>query len=81
MAHTRVRSVSREVWHDAERFRMVRTVARELDREGAHVRRVVLDDEIKSRTYRAFAEARETLSERSALPTTWARDHLGTPRE
>src|SRR5687768_4217019 len=45
---------------------MVRTVERELDREGAHVRRVVLDDELKSRTYRAFAEARETFSERSA---------------
>jgi hypothetical protein len=56
----------REVWHDAEVFRMVRTVERELDREGAHIRRVVLDDELKSRTYRALAEARETLSERSA---------------
>lgn len=56
----------REVWHDAQLFRMVRTVERELDREGAHIRRVVLDDELKARTYRALAEARETFSEGSA---------------
>jgi hypothetical protein len=56
----------REVWHDAQLFRMVRTLERELDREGATIRRVVLDDELKARTSRALAEARETCSERSA---------------
>lgn len=56
----------REVWHDAQLFRMVRTLERELGREGASIRRVVLDDELKARTYRALAEARETFSERSA---------------
>lgn len=57
---------SREVWHDAQLFRMVRTVECELDREGAHIRTVILDDELKARTYRGLAEARETFSERSA---------------
>lgn len=56
----------REVWHDAQLFRMVRTLEGELDREGAHIRRVVLDDELKARTYRALAEARETFSDGSA---------------
>ena len=57
---------SRGLARRAQLFRMVRTVERELDREGAHIRRVILDDELKARTYRGVAEARETFSERSA---------------
>lgn len=46
-----------EVWHDASLYRMVREAETELAREGAHVRRVVLDDELKARAYRALNSA------------------------
>lgn len=55
---------------------MVRAVERELDREGVQVRRVVLDDELKSRTYRALADARETYSERSARRVVAQSEHV-----
>jgi hypothetical protein len=47
-----------EVWHDASLFRMCREGEAELAREGARVRRVVLDDELKARAYRARSQAR-----------------------
>jgi hypothetical protein len=48
----------REIWHDAGLFRMVREVESEIEREGGRVRRVVLDDELKGRAYRALREER-----------------------
>jgi hypothetical protein len=48
-----------EVWHDASLFRMYREIEPELELEGGHVRRVVLDDELKARAYRALHEARK----------------------
>jgi hypothetical protein len=47
-----------EVWHDASLFRMVCEVESELERTGASVQRVVLDDELKASAYRALHEAR-----------------------
>jgi hypothetical protein len=47
-----------EVWHDARLFRMVRQAEAELVRSGEHVRRVVLDDELKARAYEALHEAK-----------------------
>lgn len=46
-----------EVWHDASLFRMVREVEAELEREGASVQRVVLDDELKADAFRALHDA------------------------
>jgi hypothetical protein len=48
-----------EIWHDASLFRMCREIEPELEREGGHIRRVVLDDELKARAYRALHEARK----------------------
>ena len=48
-----------EVWHDASLFRMYREIEPKLELEGSHVRRVVLDDELKARAYRALHEARK----------------------
>jgi hypothetical protein len=47
-----------EVWHDASLHRMVRQAEGDLLRAGEHVRRVVLDDELKARAYVALHEAR-----------------------
>ncbi len=47
-----------EIWHDASLFRMYREAASEIERDGGHVRRVILDDELKARAYRALHEAR-----------------------
>lgn len=47
-----------EVWHDASLHRMVRQAEADLLRAGEHVRRVVLDDELKARAYVALHEAR-----------------------
>ena len=46
-----------EIWHDASLFRMYREVEPEVEREGGHIRRVVLDDEMKARAYRALHDA------------------------
>jgi hypothetical protein len=46
-----------EVWHDASLFRMVREVEGELARDAEQVRRVILDDELKARAYRALNTA------------------------
>ena len=51
-----------EIWHDASLFRMCREVEAELAREGGHIRRVILDDELKARAYRALHEARHAES-------------------
>jgi hypothetical protein len=48
-----------EVWHDASLHRMVRQAEADLLREGEHVRRVVLDDELKASAYVALHEARD----------------------
>jgi DNA-binding PadR family transcriptional regulator len=45
-----------EIWHDASLFRMCREIEPELMTEGGHLRRVVLDDELKARAYRALHE-------------------------
>jgi hypothetical protein len=47
-----------EVWHDASLHRMVRQGEADLLKEGEHVRRVVLDDELKAKAYLALHEAR-----------------------
>jgi hypothetical protein len=47
-----------EVWHDASLFRMVREVDRELRSSGAAIQRVILDDELKARAFRALQELR-----------------------
>ncbi len=47
-----------EVWHDASLYRMVRQAETDLVRAGEHVRRVILDDELKARAYQALHEAR-----------------------
>jgi DNA-binding PadR family transcriptional regulator len=47
-----------EVWHDASLHRMVRQAEADLVRKGEHVRRVVLDDELKAAAYQALHEAR-----------------------
>jgi hypothetical protein len=49
----------REIWHDASLFRMVRTVEAEIDAAGGRVRRVILDDELKARAYRALNARRD----------------------
>jgi hypothetical protein len=46
-----------EIWHDASLFRMCREIEPEVELEGGHIRRVVLDDELKARAYRALHEA------------------------
>ena len=55
-----------EIWHDASLFRMCREVEPELEREGGRLRRVVLDDELKARAYRALHEARMEQSSEEA---------------
>jgi hypothetical protein len=47
-----------EVWHDASLFRMCHEVESELEREGSHVTRVVLDDELKGEVFRSLDEGR-----------------------
>jgi DNA-binding PadR family transcriptional regulator len=47
-----------EVWHDASLHRMVREVERELRSTGAAIQRVILDDELKARAFRALQELR-----------------------
>jgi hypothetical protein len=47
-----------EVWHDASLFRMCHEVESELEREGSHVSRVVLDDELKGEVFRSLDEGR-----------------------
>ena len=47
-----------EMWHDASLHRMVRQAETDLLRAGEHVRRVVLDDELKARAYLVLHEAR-----------------------
>jgi hypothetical protein len=47
-----------EIWHDASLFRMCREVEPEIEREGGRVRRVMLDDELKARAYRALHDCR-----------------------
>jgi DNA-binding PadR family transcriptional regulator len=48
-----------EVWHDASLFRMCWEMESELGREGSHIRRIILDDELKARAYEALHEARD----------------------
>jgi DNA-binding MarR family transcriptional regulator len=46
-----------EVWHDASLFRMCWEMESELGREGSHIQRIILDDELKARAYEALHEA------------------------
>lgn len=55
-----------EVWHDASLFCMCREAEVEFGRDGGHVRRIVLDDELKARAYSALHEARRTQDEDDA---------------
>jgi DNA-binding PadR family transcriptional regulator len=48
-----------EIWHDASLFRMCREVESEIERDSGRVRRVILDDELKARAYRALHEVRD----------------------
>jgi hypothetical protein len=48
-----------DIWHDASLFRMCHDVESELGREGGRVRRIILDDELQARAYRALHDARE----------------------
>jgi hypothetical protein len=48
-----------EIWHDASLFRMSREAECEIKRAGGRVRRVILDDELKARAYRALHAKRE----------------------
>lgn len=48
-----------EVWHDASLFRMCWEMESELGHEGSHIRRIILDDELKARAYEALHEARD----------------------
>ena len=65
------------VWHDASLYRMVRQAETDLVREGDHVRRVVLDDELKARAYQALHEARtEGCSVEDAHRAVAAAQHL-----
>jgi DNA-binding PadR family transcriptional regulator len=66
-----------EIWHDASLFRMVGEVEHELDREGACVQRVVLDDELKAQAFRDLYEARyQGMSDRDAHRVVAARVDL-----
>lgn len=47
-----------EVWHDASLFRMCWEMESELGRDGSHIERIILDDELKARAYEALHEAR-----------------------
>lgn len=47
-----------EVWHDSSLFRMCHEVESELEREGNHVTRVMLDDELKGIVFRWLDEGR-----------------------
>jgi len=42
---------TKELWHDATLLRLAQQAVREVQQEGGHVRRVVLDDELKARVY------------------------------
>jgi hypothetical protein len=48
-----------EVWHDASLFRMCWEMESELGRDGSHIQRIVLDDELKARAYGALHDARD----------------------
>jgi hypothetical protein len=48
-----------EVWHDASLFRMCWEMESELGRDGSHIQRIILDDELKARAYEALHEARD----------------------
>lgn len=48
----------REVFHDAAIYRMYHAEARKIERSGGHIRRVVLDYELKQQVYRPLAKAR-----------------------
>jgi DNA-binding PadR family transcriptional regulator len=48
-----------EIWHDASLLRMCWEMENELGRDGAHIVRIVLDDELKARAYAACHEARQ----------------------
>ncbi len=48
-----------EVWHDSSLFRMTREVESEVERDGGRVRRVILDDELKARAYRALHQVQK----------------------
>lgn len=47
-----------EIWHDASLFRMCWEMENELGRDGTHIVRIVLDDELKARAYEALHESR-----------------------
>lgn len=61
----------REVWHDAQPFRMVHQVSAEVEREGGTVRRVILDDELKGMAYRLLHEYRRVASLRLTPTRRW----------
>ncbi|MGC2332816.1 MAG: hypothetical protein WA581_15290 [Candidatus Acidiferrales bacterium] len=48
----------KEARHDAELYRLYQKVAREIERSGGKVRRVILDLELKKDLYQAFARIR-----------------------
>jgi len=49
-----------EIWHDASLFRMCWEMESELGREGAHIVRIILDDELKARAFEALHNARDS---------------------
>jgi DNA-binding PadR family transcriptional regulator len=49
-----------EIWHDASLLRMCWEMENELGRDGAHIVRIVLDDELKARAYAALHDARDS---------------------
>lgn len=52
-----------ELWHDASLYRMTLEVENEVERDGGHVRRMILDDELKARAFRALHEMRQQRGE------------------
>jgi hypothetical protein len=55
---------TKELWHDATLLRLAHQAMREVAQEGGHVRRVVLDDELKARVYGDLERVRAGRDER-----------------
>jgi hypothetical protein len=66
-----------EIWHDASLYRMVRAAERDVDNEGGHVRRVILDDELKATAFSALHDARnENATDEEAHEAVAREQHL-----
>ena len=63
-----------EVWHDVSLFRMVRQAEHDVVGEGEHLRRVVLDDELKARAYQASMRL-APMDTRLRMPTVLSPRH------